>query len=75
MSVTTELDRRAWVMQVMGLPVSVHLRGPEVRTDAVAERVERVFAELREVDAVFSTYRPDSVLGRLGGAMPDPTTA
>ncbi|MFC4145927.1 FAD:protein FMN transferase [Micromonospora mangrovi] len=69
-----ELDRRAWVVQVMGLPVSVHLRGPEVRTDAVAQRVERVFAELRQVDAVFSTYRPESVLGRLGGAVPDPAT-
>ncbi|WP_319458714.1 FAD:protein FMN transferase [Micromonospora sp. RTP1Z1] len=75
MKLTAELDRRAWVMQVMGLPVSVHLRGPQVRTDAVAERVERVFAELREIDAVFSTYRPESVLGRLGGAMPDPATA
>ena len=75
MELTMELDRRAWVVQVMGLPVSVHLRGPEVHSDAVAERVERVFAELRELDAVFSTYRPESVLGRLGGAMPDPATA
>ncbi|MFR9779743.1 FAD:protein FMN transferase [Micromonospora sp. MS34] len=75
MNLTTDLDRRAWVVQVMGLPVSVHLRGPEVRADAVAERVERTFAELRELDAVFSTYRPDSVLGRLGGAPPDPATA
>ncbi|MEU4369507.1 FAD:protein FMN transferase [Micromonospora chersina] len=75
MNLTREPDRRAWVVQVMGLPVSVHLRGPEVRTDAVAERVERVFTELRAVDATFSTYRPDSVLGRLGGAMPDPAAA
>ncbi|MCW3817376.1 FAD:protein FMN transferase [Micromonospora sp. DR5-3] len=75
MNLTTELDRRAWVVQVMGLPVSVHLRGPEVHTDTVAERVERVFAELGEMDAVFSTYRPESVLGRLGGAVPDPATA
>jgi thiamine biosynthesis lipoprotein len=75
MNLTVDVDRRAWVVQVMGLPVSVHLRGPQVRTDAVAERVERVFAELREVDAVFSTYRPESVLGRLGGAAPDPATA
>lgn len=74
MNLTTEPDRRAWVVQVMGLPVSVHLRGPEVHTDAVAERVERVFAELRGTDAVFSTYRPESVLGRLGGALPDPAT-
>ncbi|MFD2763226.1 FAD:protein FMN transferase [Micromonospora eburnea] len=75
MNLATEPDRRAWVVQVMGLPVSVHLRGPGVRTDAVAERVEQVFAELGEMDAVFSTYRPESVLGRLGGALPDPATA
>ncbi|MEV0154656.1 FAD:protein FMN transferase [Micromonospora sp. NPDC050686] len=72
---TVDLDRRAWVVQVMGLPVSAHLRGPQVRTDAVAERVQRFFAELCEVDAVFSTYRPDSEIGRLGGAAPDPATA
>ncbi|MBY8872803.1 FAD:protein FMN transferase [Micromonospora sp. PLK6-60] len=75
MTTTIDLDRRAWVLQVMGLPVSAHLRGPEAHTDAVAERVERFFAELREVDAVFSTYRPDSEIGRLGGAAPDPATA
>ncbi|WP_345155173.1 FAD:protein FMN transferase [Micromonospora maritima] len=68
----TGADRRAWVEQVMGLPVSVHLRGPRVRTEAVVRRVDRVFAELRRADAVFSTYRPDSELGRLGGAPPDP---
>ncbi|MFC0003312.1 FAD:protein FMN transferase [Micromonospora siamensis] len=72
MNLTVEPDRRAWVVQVMGLPVSVHLRGPEVRTDAVAQRVERIFGELRELDAVFSTYRPESALGRLGGAPPGP---
>ncbi|WBB75297.1 FAD:protein FMN transferase [Micromonospora sp. WMMD1128] len=65
-------DRRAWVEQVMGLPISVHLRGPRVRTRAVEERVARVFAELRAADTVFSTYRPDSVLGRLRGAPPGP---
>lgn len=56
----------------MGLPVSVHLRGPRARTRAVEERVARVFAELRAADAVFSTYRPESVLGRLRGAPPGP---
>ncbi|QLQ37052.1 FAD:protein FMN transferase [Micromonospora robiginosa] len=65
-------DRRAWVEQVMGLPVSVHLRGPGVRTPAVEERVARVFADLRAADDVFSTWRPESVLGRLRGAPPGP---
>ena len=75
MKLTMDLDRRAWVVQVMGLPVSVHLRGPQVRTDAVAERVERIFAELGAVDEMFSTYRPDSAIGRLGGRLPDPASA
>ncbi|MFJ6196338.1 FAD:protein FMN transferase [Micromonospora sp. NPDC092111] len=75
MNLAAELDRRAWVVQVMGLPVSVHLRGPDVHDDAVAARVERVFAELRAVDATFSTYRPDSEIGRLAGRSPDPATA
>ncbi|MFF5172061.1 FAD:protein FMN transferase [Micromonospora sp. NPDC000089] len=70
-----DLDRRAWVVQVMGLPVSVHLRGPAVHTDAVAERVQRLFAELRAVDDTFSTYRPESEIGRLAGRVPDPATA
>ena len=35
MNLAAELDRRAWVEQIMGLPVSVHLRGPRVRTDPV----------------------------------------
>jgi thiamine biosynthesis lipoprotein len=49
----------------MGLPVSVHLRGPDVGSAAVAERVEAVFAELRAMDTLFSTYRTDSEISRL----------
>lgn len=55
-------DRRSWVEQVMGLPVSVHVRHPGPGTDAA---VAAVFAALREADARFSTYRPDSELSRL----------
>ncbi|GAA0803449.1 FAD:protein FMN transferase [Spirilliplanes yamanashiensis] len=57
------LERRAWVEQVMGLPVSVHVRGP--RPGAAADAVARLFAELRRADAVFSPYRDDSELNRL----------
>jgi thiamine biosynthesis lipoprotein len=49
----------------MGLPVSVHLRGPDVHATAVAHRIAAVFAELRAVDCLFSTYRPDSEISRL----------
>src|SRR4051812_46719142 len=49
----------------MGLPVSVHVRGPDA-TGAGAERaVAAVFASLRRADDLFSTYRPDSQVSRL----------
>lgn len=57
--------RRAWVEQVMGLPVSIHLRGPDSRTSAAEAAVGRAFAGLREVDERFSTYRYDSEVSRL----------
>jgi FAD:protein FMN transferase len=57
--------RRAWVEQIMGLPVSVHLRGPDVAGTVVTDRVAAFFAELRAVDARFSTYRPDSEISRM----------
>jgi thiamine biosynthesis lipoprotein len=61
-------DRRTWVEHVMGLPVSVCLRGEPIAAasanPAAAARAEPAvaafYAELREVDALFSTYREDS---------------
>lgn len=56
--------RGAWVEQVMGMPVSVHLRGatlPRWRPAFLGE----VFGELRRIDALLSTYRPDSQISRL----------
>jgi thiamine biosynthesis lipoprotein len=59
------LARRAWVEQVMGMPVSVHVRAVEpTRPDLVAG-VARVFAHLRKVDQVLSTWRADSDLLQL----------
>jgi len=58
-------DRRAWVDQVMGMPVSIHLRGPGVRAAATEARVQAVYAELRAIDALFSPYRPDSDVSRI----------
>jgi thiamine biosynthesis lipoprotein len=50
----------------MGMPISLALRGRQT-TDAAADRAwEAVLASLRETDAVFSTYRPDSWVSRLG---------
>jgi thiamine biosynthesis lipoprotein len=58
------LERRAWVEQIMGLPISIHLRGTEIDAAAAGEQVAAVFAELRRVDEVLSPYRDDSDLAR-----------
>ena len=62
---TGSTPRRAWVEQIMGMPISIHLRGGSVPGSAAAAAVAAVFAELRVVDAVFSTYRADSDVMRL----------
>ncbi|MFI6077364.1 FAD:protein FMN transferase [Actinoplanes sp. NPDC051343] len=58
------IPQRAWVEQIMGLPVSVHVRGDGLAGERVEKRVAEVFAELRHVDAVLSPYRDDSDLTR-----------
>ncbi|MEO7448884.1 MAG: FAD:protein FMN transferase [Humibacillus sp.] len=57
--------RRAWVEQVMGMPISIHLRGDRADTPEGEESVARAYAVLREMDRIFSTYRDDSDLMRL----------
>jgi thiamine biosynthesis lipoprotein len=49
------VSQRAWVEQVMGLPVSIHLRGPRVRDRDTEVAVAQAYAELRAADALFST--------------------
>lgn len=58
-------ERRAWVEHLMGMPVSVHARGDGARSVEVDEAVRAVFGELRRLDALFSTYRPESQVSRL----------
>jgi thiamine biosynthesis lipoprotein len=53
------------VEQIMGMPISVHVRGPRVDEAEVGAAVAAVFADLRAVDATFSTYREDSEISRL----------
>jgi FAD:protein FMN transferase len=63
-----DIARRAFVEQVMGMPVSIHVRGDErgeVDRRAIATAVEQAFGVLRRVDSVFSTWRDDSDLMRL----------
>ncbi|WP_328324706.1 FAD:protein FMN transferase [Kribbella sp. NBC_00382] len=61
----SSLQKRSWVEQVMGLPISVLARGPVASTTAADIAVQAVYRELREVDGTFSTYRPDSEVSRL----------
>jgi len=54
------------VAHVMGMPISLALRGRHT-ADAAAEAAwAEVLAVLREVDRVFSTYREGSYVSRLG---------
>ncbi|KAA2261729.1 FAD:protein FMN transferase [Solihabitans fulvus] len=63
-------SRGAWVEQIMGMPISVHLRGPQVPGER-PEAVERVFDELRRVDRIFSTHRADSQISQLADGLRD----
>jgi thiamine biosynthesis lipoprotein len=68
------LPRRAFVEQVMGMPVSVHVREPS-RRDQTDTAVAQVFSTLRKVDEVFSTWRADSDLMRVRRGELDPSDA
>jgi len=54
------------VGHVMNLPVSLAIRGRHADDDQAGAAWTQVMATLREVDTVFSTYRPDSFVSRLG---------
>ncbi len=55
----------------MGLPVSVLVRGRGARDAVVDAALDALYADLRRVDAVFSTYRDDSEVSLLrSGALP-----
>ena len=53
-----------WVEEVMGLPVSVHVRPGEERAEAETA-VRALYAELRTVDRVLSMWKPGSDISRL----------
>jgi thiamine biosynthesis lipoprotein len=50
----------------MGMPISLALRGRHAADDATERAWQEALAELRWVDEVFSTWRPDSQVSRLG---------
>ena len=65
MTVTRPPVRRH-VAHLMGMPVSLALRGRHADDAAGEAAWAACVAELAEVDRVFSTYREDSVISRLG---------
>ena len=50
----------------MGMPISLALRGTHLRDERAEGAWQAALAELRWVDAVFSTWRADSQVSRLG---------
>jgi FAD:protein FMN transferase len=60
-----EHRRQAFVEQIMGLPISVHVRGPRARTPQVAAEVAAFYAALRADDERFSTWKPGSTVSRI----------
>ena len=58
----------------MGLPISVLARGADALGAAADRAVQAVFAELVEVDRVFSPYRGDSDVSRIGRGEATPET-
>jgi thiamine biosynthesis lipoprotein len=55
-----------YVQQIMGMPISLALRGRHTSDGAALSAWADVVARLREVDLVFSTYREHSYISRLG---------
>jgi FAD:protein FMN transferase len=55
-----------YVGHVMGMPISLALRGRHAADDVAHAAWAEVMESLREADEVFSTYRPDTVISRLG---------
>jgi thiamine biosynthesis lipoprotein len=54
------------VAHVMGMPISLALRGRHACDDRAEAAWAEVLASLQDADDVFSTYRDDSVVSRIG---------
>jgi thiamine biosynthesis lipoprotein len=69
---TAAQPTRRRIEHVMGMPVSLAVRGRHAADAAGSAAWDEAVALLREVDRVFSTHRPDSVVSRLGRGELDP---
>ena len=56
---------RRRVEHVMGMPISLALRGRHTSSFEAEQAWQAVINRLREVDLIFSTYREDSIINRL----------
>jgi thiamine biosynthesis lipoprotein len=65
MTVTSAPGVARYVEHVMGMPISLALRGRHTDDAAARGAWAEAVAALRDVDRVFSTYRPDSLVSRL----------
>jgi thiamine biosynthesis lipoprotein len=65
MTVTSAPGVVRYVEHVMGMPISLALRGRHTDDAAARGAWAEAVAALRDVDRVFSTYRPDSLVSRL----------
>jgi thiamine biosynthesis lipoprotein len=57
---------RRRVEHVMGMPISLAVRGRHADSAAGHDAWRAVIADLQRVDQIFSTYREDSLINRLG---------
>jgi thiamine biosynthesis lipoprotein len=65
MTAPTAGTLRRYVEHVMGMPISLALRGRHADTVRGRDAWGAVMVELAAVDQVFSTYRSDSIISRL----------
>jgi thiamine biosynthesis lipoprotein len=63
---TAARESTRYVEHVMGMPISLAMRGRHAADDDGRAAWAEAMAVLRAVDRVFSTYRADSVVSRLG---------
>jgi thiamine biosynthesis lipoprotein len=65
-STASRLRTTRYVEHVMGMPISLAMRGRHAADDVGRAAWTETMAVLRAVDHVFSTYRADSLVSRLG---------
>jgi len=64
----SRIQRR--VEHLMGMPISLALRGRHATTVAGDQAWQATINQLRQVDVIFSTYRSDSIINRLDRGEP-----